>query len=195
VAGPLFVLVFLVEGALRPAYNPLRHPVSSLAIGDGGWLQSLNFLVTGALTIAFAVGLRRLGTSRWGPLLIAAIGVGFIGAGLFTADPISGYPPGTPDRLTQYTVSGALHQFFSALFFFGLPLACFVYARHLPRGWAIYSVLSGMAFLINFVLAGAGFSQNVALVDYGGLYQRVSIVIGEAWLTALAVYTATGVHS
>jgi Protein of unknown function (DUF998) len=33
VAGPLFVLVFLIEGAMTPDYDPLRHPVSSLALG------------------------------------------------------------------------------------------------------------------------------------------------------------------
>jgi hypothetical protein len=29
--GPLFVVVFLVEAATRAGYDPLRHPVSSLA--------------------------------------------------------------------------------------------------------------------------------------------------------------------
>ena len=34
IAGPLFVVAFLVEGATRAHYDPLRHPVSSLALGD-----------------------------------------------------------------------------------------------------------------------------------------------------------------
>jgi hypothetical membrane protein len=185
-AGPLFVLAFWLQGLLRPDYSPLRHPVSSLAIGPAGWVQSLTFLVCGALTVAFAIGLWQLRTSRWGPILVGLIGVGFLGAGLFTTDPISGYPPGTPDQLTQYTPAGALHQFFSAFFFLGLPIACFVYARHLPRNWAIYSVLSGVAFLGAFVLAAQGFSQTPAFAPYGGLWQRVAILIGLGWLTALA---------
>src|SRR4051794_21435385 len=75
VAGPLFVVVFLAEGATRAGYDPLRHPVSSLALGDGGWMQTVNFLVAGSLSLAFAVGLRRAlkaapGPARgsvWGP--------------------------------------------------------------------------------------------------------------------------------
>jgi hypothetical protein len=185
-AGPLFVLSFWLQGLLRADYDPLRHPVSSLAIGTTGWVQSLTFLVCGVLTLAFAVGLWRLHESRWGPILVGLIGVGFLGAGLFTTDPISGYPPGTPDQLTQYTASGALHQLFSAFFFLGLPVACFVYARHLPRSWAIYSVLSGITFLIAFALAAAGFSQNPTFAAYGGLWQRISILIGLGWLTMLA---------
>ena len=29
VAGPLFFAIFLTAGAVRPDYDPLRHPVSS----------------------------------------------------------------------------------------------------------------------------------------------------------------------
>ncbi|MGB8388504.1 DUF998 domain-containing protein, partial [Mycobacterium sp.] len=49
VAGPLFVVVFLIEGALQPDYSPMRQPVSSLSIGSMGWTQMANFLVTGLL--------------------------------------------------------------------------------------------------------------------------------------------------
>ncbi len=59
IGGPLFVVMFFIEGATRADYDPLRHPVSSLALGDRGWTQSANFLVTGFLMLAFAIGLRR----------------------------------------------------------------------------------------------------------------------------------------
>ncbi len=40
VIGPLlFVLVFLIEGATRPAYNPLRSMVSELSLSEYGWQQ------------------------------------------------------------------------------------------------------------------------------------------------------------
>lgn len=35
IAGPLFVVAFL-EGATCDDYDPLRHPVSSLALGPSG---------------------------------------------------------------------------------------------------------------------------------------------------------------
>lgn len=198
-AGPLFVLVFLIEGATRSNYSAWRHPVSSLALGDLGWMQSANFLVAGVLTLAFAVGARRAlrprGGSTWGPLLLGACGVAFLGAGIFPTDPLGGYPPGTPERL-QYTLPGALHQLFSAFYFLGLPVACFVFARRFVQwaepGWAIYSLLSGVVFLITFLLAGAAFSQNARLVEFGGLLQRVSIVVGEAWMSLLALHLLRG---
>jgi hypothetical protein len=56
IAGPLFIAAFLVEGATRAGYDPLRHPVSSLVLGDHGWTQTANFVVAGLLTLAFAAG-------------------------------------------------------------------------------------------------------------------------------------------
>src|SRR5512138_1322849 len=101
VIGPiLFITVFLIEGANRPNYSPLRHPVSSLSYGDWGWMQRTNFVITGLLLFAFTIGLRRvlrsLKGSVWGPRLIGLASIGLIGAGFFVADPLNGYPPGTP---------------------------------------------------------------------------------------------------
>jgi Protein of unknown function (DUF998) len=59
-AGPVFVTTFLAEGATRPGYRPSRHPVSSLALGPRGWVQTANFAVTGTLVLAGAAGLGAL---------------------------------------------------------------------------------------------------------------------------------------
>jgi hypothetical protein len=193
--GPLlFIIVFLIEGATRADYNPLRYPVSSLSIGNLGWIQATNFLVVGLLLFAFALGLRRaLRGSKggvWGPLLIGLAGIGLFGAGIFTTDPIYGYPPDAPLILAQYSVHGNLHNLFSALLFVGLPAACFVFCRRFvtlgERGWALYSILSGLAMLVTFVLAGIGFTQNPSLVNFAGVFQRLSIAIGLIWIALLA---------
>ena len=60
-AGPVFVAVFLLEGAVRDGYRPLRHPVSSLALGPRGWIQAANFAAVGTLFLAAAAGLARAG--------------------------------------------------------------------------------------------------------------------------------------
>jgi hypothetical membrane protein len=189
ICGPLFVAVFLVEGALRPGYSALRHPVSALAIGPSGWVQDANFVVTGTLVVAFAVGLR--GTGVWAPLLIGVTGIGFLGAGFFTCDPLSGYPAGTP-AVPIPTLHGTVHNSVSGLVFTALPAACLVMAvrcaRRGRRGWAGYSVATAVVFLACFVLAAVAFAQQPALVAVGGLLQRLTLVSGFAWLTALALH-------
>jgi hypothetical protein len=196
-AGPLFTAAWVLEGATRAHYDPLRHPVSSLELGPFGWTQQANFVVAGLLTLGFAVGLRRalrpLGGSTWGPLLVAAHGVGLLGAGLFVTDPVSGYPPGTADRLPAYgSAHAALHDLLSVGTFVGLPLACLVLARRFAgwrrRGWAAYSAVSGVVMAAGTVLTSLAFNQVEPLVQAGGLLQRATVTVGWTWLTVLAIH-------
>jgi hypothetical protein len=196
-AGPLFLLTALVEGATRADYHPLRHPVSSLALGPHGWMQVTNFLVTGVLYLSYAVGLWRapptvVGT-RIGTILIGAAAVGLLGAAAFVTDPVSGYPPGTPNAPGAYTTSGALHDLLSTPMFFGLPAAGFVFGNWFRnsgnRRWAIYSIGSAVMMLVFFGLASAAFNQVPVLVAFGGLLQRAAVTTGFAWLTGLAIRT------
>jgi hypothetical membrane protein len=201
IAGPLFVGAFLLEGATRADYDPLRHPVSSLALGDLGWTQTANFIVAGLLTLAFSIGLRRAlrpgKGSTWGPLMVGVWAIGLIGAGIFPTDPVSGYPPGAPDRLSGYSWHGALHDGFSLPAFLALTAACFVFGRRFAargeRGWAAYSAATGVAFVVAFVLSSAGFGQADGLVDLAGLFQRAAVNAGFGWLALLAAHLLGGV--
>jgi hypothetical protein len=196
IAGPLFTVAWIVGGATRANYDPLRHPISSLSIGELGWTQTANFLVTGLLTLAFAFGLRRTlqpqGGSTWGPRLIGAVAIGLLGAGFFVTDPLNGYPPGTPNLSLQISLPGRLHRLFSAFVFLALPIGCFVFARFFSRRgqrrWAIYSVLTGIAFVVMFVVTSVAFAQVQGLAEYAGLFQRITLTIGWVWLTLLAIY-------
>jgi hypothetical protein len=203
-AGPLFIVTFLLEGATRAGYDPVRHPVSSLALGSGGWVQVANFTAAGAVYLAFAVGLSRARRQRpVGPrsaaVLVGAVAVGLLGAGAFVTDPVSGYPPGTSGHLAAYSTSGALHDAFSALTFLGLPAVMVTYAwwsvRRGNHGWAGYSLGSALAFVIAFGFASAAFDQASGLVAHGGLFQRAAVTVGFTWLTVLAVRVRRAVTS
>ena len=37
IAGPFFTVMWFIAGATRPHCNPLRHPISSLALGNAGY--------------------------------------------------------------------------------------------------------------------------------------------------------------
>jgi len=192
-AGPAFVAVFLFEGAARDGYQPLRHPVSSLALGPRGWIQAGNFAMAGTLSAAAAAGLARAGdpaAGRAAPALIGAAGAGLIGAAVFTTDPVSGYPPGTPDALTHPTRTGTAHNLAAVPVFVGLPAAALASGRRSWRAgqhhFGLYSVGTAVIMLTAIALAGAGFGQSPRLINFGGLFQRASIITGFAWLTALS---------
>src|SRR5687767_3725652 len=80
IAGPIYVVVAAAQMFTRDGYDPTRHAVSQLSNGDLGWIQIANFLITGAMTIAAAVGVRRaLGPGRrsaWASGLLGAYGLG-----------------------------------------------------------------------------------------------------------------------
>jgi hypothetical protein len=156
----------------------------------------MSFIVTGGLLLVFAAGLwplvQPLGGSRWGAILIGIVALGFLGAGIFTANPRSGYPPGAADRTVASTTTGLIHDLFSSLVFVGLPNACFVFARWFARrrerGWTVFSVASGVGMLVAFIPAALGFEQTADFVEVAGLFQRISLVVGLGWLALLAIH-------
>src|SRR2546430_1746371 len=87
VAGPLFMVAALVQAFTRPGFDLRRHAISMLSLGDLGWIQIANFVLTGLLAVALAVGTRRAlhpgWAGTWGPLLIGAYGIGMLSAGVF----------------------------------------------------------------------------------------------------------------
>jgi hypothetical protein len=187
VAGPVFIVGLLLEGAIHGGgYEVLRHPVSSLALGKHGWMQTTNFLLGGSLSVAFAIGLwRSRRAARAGAALIAVWGVGLVGAGIFTTDPVSGYPAGSADAIA-YTTHGALHDGFAIPGFLALAAAQLVLVRGQNTRWAVYSVVSFVVFIAAFFLASAAFSQTAHLVEIGGLFQRITVTVGWGWTVAVA---------
>jgi len=182
----------------------MRHAISSLSVGELGWIQIVTFVITGSLILAFSVELRRMlrqpSGSVWGPLLIGLVGIGLIGAGIFVTDPLNGYPAGTPVIPTVRTTHGILHDLFGIPFFLGLPITCFVFARFFTRqgearqgkrSWAWYSLLSGIGMFAIFFVARLGFRLLETYPDLAanfGLLQRTTVTIGLTWLTLLAIY-------
>ena len=59
IAGPVYVLVSLAQALTRAGFDLTRHPWSLLSNGGPGWIQITNFVATGLMTVALAVGLRR----------------------------------------------------------------------------------------------------------------------------------------
>ncbi len=143
VGPPLFIVTFLIEGATRPGYSWWRNYVSSLATGDGGWVQIANFLVWGTLAIAFSIGVVRTGLVAPG-VLIFLYGAGLLVAGVFVTDPSLGYPPGAP---AEHTTHGMIHGLAGLGVFTLNAVAAFVVAQHFFRdrgshAWAICALVA-----------------------------------------------------
>ena len=197
--GPLlFIVVLLIEGATRPGYSAWHNYGSSLSLGDQGWMQIANFLVCGLLVLCFAVGLRRVlqfgKGSVWGPLLLGLFGLSLIVAGLFVTDPSLGYPPGTHGSGPQ-TLHGTIHGVNGLVAFISVAAASFVMARRFAgdpdwKGWAPYSILTGVLVVVLFVAMTvvSALDENGVLPNSPtGLLQRIAIIAGWGWVCLLAI--------
>ena len=178
VGPPLFVAVFLVDGFIHPAYNPVTDFVSELSRGELGWLQVVNFLVFAGMMLMFAAGIRwgaPVGPgSAAGSALFAIIGASLVVCGLFVTD---------PHTAKVQTVQGMIHIFAAMPVFGGIAAACFVFARRFHGSQRWYSLASGAFVLVSWVaIFPVGYPLGII-----GIMQRVAILAGLTWITALAL--------
>lgn len=197
IAGPLYVVVAAAQVLTRAGFDPTRHAISQLANGDLGWIQVVNFLVTGAMVVAGAVGVgRALGSGRlatWAMALLAMYGIGLIAAGILRADPSDGFPPGTPAGAGLMSWHGTGHFITAGIGFACLVAAGFVvgaaFARKGSIGWAWFSRITAVAFACSFAALASGSGGSVAIVAF-----TAAVVLSWMWLSAISVhlYKAVG---
>jgi Protein of unknown function (DUF998) len=144
------------------------------------------------MVIAAAVGVHRSmrpgPAASWGLGLLAGYGVGLVGAGVFVADPMQGFPPGTPDGPpATVSTAGLLHVVIGAIGFACLVAACFVLAHRFARrgqaGWAWHSRVTGLVFLAGFVGIASGSGSPAVVLGFW-----FAVVVAWAWLAALSVH-------
>lgn len=178
IIGPLlFTACFLLQEAFRQdEYSPMAEPVSALEAGPNGWIQQVNFVVFGVLTLIFAFGLHRaLRETRLGlvgPLLIAVSGVGNILAAVFPLE----------EDAAGETYDPGGHMVAGILFFLTSSVALLVLSHRLRqddrwRGLAAYVAAAGALALVGFVLMGVFvIPDDAPLHDWAGLGQRVIVL-------------------
>lgn len=181
-AGPLFLLIFLIQIFIHPEFHLASSEPSLLSIGSLGWIQIANFVIGGLLVVAGALGMRRvlrLSKGRfWGPFLVGVFGVGQVGVGVFVADPVR--------SATSMTFHGTMHLIFGALGFGALMAACFVFVRTFTalgqNPWAIFSAMTGLLFLAGFFTA-AHASQGATNIQ---LFLNLIFVLAWAWISLIS---------
>jgi len=183
----LFVSVFTVFGWLNPGYSARSMFVSELALGSFGWIQVLNFVLTGILLLMFGRGLAAHfsagAASRAGPLLVQGIGVSLMASGAFDTDPSA--------MLGQTSAHGVVHGIFGAIVFTFAPVSCFVFYRRfrsdpLWRPLAVWTLLSGIVLTLGIVLLRISQQPGSGLFEWKGLVQRAILVTFMAWIFAVA---------
>jgi hypothetical protein len=170
--GVLFVLTYLVLGALAPGYDSLRDSISALEFTTLALGQQINFLVFGMLLCVFAVALRReLGAGR-GAVLIPAVqlmsGVGVIGAGIFIHEP--------------------MHLVCDLITFNSALLSLLLFAWRFAgdsrwKGWTTLSILTAL-LMMGFLTA---FAVAQRLGGPAGLFEKLASLTRTSWSVLLVL--------
>jgi len=145
-------------------------------------MQIANFILTG---LFYSWGWQTLDRMKEKKtpfsLLIALVGIGLTGAGVFVTDPLFGYTKNKPLMIQQYTCHGHLYDAFSMLVFICLPWACFVFARRCrakgQKSGQLYSLLTNITNS-DIYNRQYGFRKVEILKNVDGLFQRVCIAAG-----------------
>jgi hypothetical protein len=187
-AGVVFEASIVIQGLTRHGFRIAHHDASLLANGPLGWIQITTFLVAGAMTIAAAVGARRAMASRWGPRLLGIYGAGLMAAGLLRADPADGFGPGAPaGKAAHISWHGAGHLISASIGFIAFIAACFVLARYFSRrghrGLAIYSRVTGAAFLAGFAGVTTGSSASAIVLPF-----YAAVLAAFIWLAVVSIH-------
>ena len=163
---------FMVEIGWRPLGDPAGAWPSGLALGSYGWIQVLNFVVSGLLLMLLAVGLHT-GVdgrgARVGPVLLLIAGAAMALMG-FETDPIF--------REGPRTLHGWIHDLAFALFVLALlPSLFFLWRRFRKdapwRNHARYTLVTGVIAAL--------------LISLPGVTYYLFVVVVLVWMEATAI--------
>jgi hypothetical protein len=191
-AGALYLVSGLAQALTREGFDLTRHDLSLLANGPLGWIQIATLVLAGLMTVAAAAGVRRalrVGPERtWAPALLTGYGLALVAAGVFVADPMDGFPVGTPaGPPAAPSVAGLLHMAAGGIGFTCLVVAAVVlgrrFAQQSRRGSAAASWATAVVVLAGFAGVASGSTSPLAVL---GLW--IGVVTGWAWLGAVCVH-------
>ncbi len=191
VAGPFCVVIGLVLALTRPTIDLTRDALSLLTLGEHGWMQRVNLIISALMVLAAAYGILRTIRSGRGlaiGTLTSAYGLCLILSAIFLPDPTGGFPPGQNGGTA--TTGGILHLLFGAIGFVCLAVAAFAYAKWGPsRGEAGQSRLGlwcGLVILVGFS-GGAALAQSAI----GVALLWLSVLAGWLWLALACAHLYT----
>ncbi len=186
-APVIFVLVFTVEGILRPGYDPVSMYISALSLGSRGWIQIINFIVMGLLLFVFTFGLSKeipsRSTSRGGIITLYILSFLFFISGPFVMDPAN-------TSTTQLTVHGIIHGLSGGIVFLLMPITIFIFLRLIwvdkewktIRVWTIILFIVEALGVLSFTIVSKIPAEKNAFIEWLGFFQRIALIPFMLWL-------------
>ncbi len=176
IVGPLvFVCTWVGASAVHAHYSALHDPISDLAAVHSSTRVAMTtaFLVFAVGLVAYAWALRAL---RFGPAWITAAATGCATAAV-AAFPL--HHSATVDRIHGVCAGTGYVTLAATALLMGVRLR-----RLGEHGWARFALTAGVVSALALALTLVG--------SYEGLFQRVGLTAGDAWIVAGALAIRAG---
>ncbi len=187
----LYVILDAVAQLLPPYYSPISQAESDLAIGQYGYIMTINFLNRGIFSLLFLyVFLKTIRPSeienkqyRRGIFLMSVWGIGALILAVFPTD-----VPSTP-----VSWHGAIHLLVAILAFLGGAFGELYLSLYLAKNKEWFSIkryalsISYMAVIFCLMDIGLPFVLPKLSTNIGGLIERIFIGLVLLWIAVISV--------
>jgi hypothetical protein len=181
ILGPLVLFIGDYTPALTtPGYNIIRDSISSLALTEMGWVQTLGFLTIGLLVEIYVNGLllniRPRRGFRPGVALLVFLGFGLLMIGAFHTDAVG-----------ATTFGGTIHGVASKSVFVIFPIAACLISFSIKHDlrWRRLYLFTMVAVILGFLLMAAVWLANDT--RWFGLFERLLVANMIIWVEVTAI--------
>ena len=184
----VYVALDVIAQLLPPHYSPISQAESELAVGPYGYVMTVNFVIRGALSASFLVGLNAT-TGIWSR---SRVGVAFLWVWAIGAFLLAAFPADLGTTLT--TLHGELHFFIALAAFVGAAVGSVLLARHFReeerlQGIATVSLAVALLSALSLVVFVTITPRIPFLFDNAyGLIERIFIGSVLLWMLLPSVH-------
>jgi hypothetical protein len=183
IVGPLVLTIGDLVAALADhEYSLIKNSISSLALTDIGWLQTIGFLALGLLVEIFTTGLMfNVKRYKWfhvGIAIFVFFGFSMLLIGAFHTDPVG----------VSRSVEGRIHGYIASASFTLFPVAiwCFLPSFKRDKKWKDLYAYTRMAVILGVVfLVLTRIFQETS--GWFGLAERLLVANIVIWVEVMAV--------
>jgi len=168
VGGVLFTTVYFCFSVISPNYFMIHESISRLQLQPYGWIQSLNYIISGVFICAFAVALRKELADGFGSILI----------------PFFHLLTGIGSIILGVCLDHQVQLYTGAVIFLSLIISLLLLTRRFSanpewHGWTTYTILTVLLMIVLCILLMYSVAHQGRLT---GVFERLIVVTRLVWI-------------
>jgi len=166
--GVLFSAVYFCFGVISPNYFMIHESISRLQLQPYGWIQSLNYIISGLFICTFAIALRKELAGGFGSMLI----------------PFFHFLTGAGSIILGVCLNHQVQLYTGEVIFLSLITGLLLFTRRFLanpqwRGWTTYTILTVLLMIVLCILFMYSVAHQGRLT---GVFERLIVITRLVWI-------------